>query len=54
MSQKSLPKTEELQPQSGEQRQANIPPYPDNIIGERQVVRNWQIESGDNRLTHED
>jgi len=54
MLQKSLPKTEEIRPQSGKQRPANIPPYPDNVIGERQVLRNWQIESEDNRLTHED
>jgi len=46
--------TDDPKPQSGEQRQPNMPPYPDNVAGERQVIRNWQIESEDNRLTRGD
>jgi hypothetical protein len=38
-----------VQPEKGEEPLI----YPDNVIGERQVVRNHQIESEDNRMIHQ-
>lgn len=40
-------------PQSGEVREQDFPKYPDGVAGERQVIRNFEIESEDNRTVQD-